>query len=422
MLAFVLLFALSGALSGRFGESLLAPYNRYQGLVTVLVYAGVYFAVSRRFRFTYASFLALTVGFAAVCVVAMLNDFLLDPLQIRAELSRLDRVRYISTVGNLDFYGSVLAVLFSAVLAFFCHAETSAWSVPAGVALLFGAYGMLLSGSESFVLAFIATLLLFPLFLLGQPRPLRRFLAAVAALLIAMRLAYFLHARLGGELYVSYFMRVLLNPAVSAAIALICLCALVLAGRLKNTRAARRRYALALAALLLAGAAFFALANTLLIDRSFGALDRFVKWNANWGTERGKIWAYCLDAYRSLPPLNKLFGGGPGYLYHYDLPHPLFPDAVLDTAHNEYLQYLLTIGAAGLTAYLALLLSAALPALRRAAREPLALGCLVGAAAYAAQAAVNIAQPFSTPFLFVFLGILSALRRAENQTTPLTKA
>lgn len=411
MLAFVLLFALSGALSGRFGESLLGQYNRYQGLITALVYAAVYFSVSRRFRFTYAGFLALTIGFAIVCVVAMLNDFSLDPLQIRAELSLSDRVRYISTVGNLDFYGSVLAVLFPAVLAFFCHAETPARSVPAGAALLFGAYGMLLSGSESFVLAFIAALLLFPLFLLGQPRPLRRFLISVIALLAAMQLACFLHTRLGGELYVSYFMRVLLRPAVSAAIMLICLCTLVFAGKLKNTGTARRRYALALAALLLAGAAFLILANTLLSDRSFGSLDRFVKWNADWGTERGKIWTYSLDAYRSFSPLNKLFGGGPGCLYHYDLAHPLFSDAVLDTAHNEYLQYLLTIGAAGLISYLALLLTAALPVLRRAAHDPLALGCLAGAAAYAMQAAVNIAQPFSTPFLFVFLGILAGLRR-----------
>ena len=73
MLAFVLLFALSGALSGRFGESLLGQYNRYQGLVTALVYAAVYSAVSRRFRFTYAGFLALMVGFSAVCAVAILS-------------------------------------------------------------------------------------------------------------------------------------------------------------------------------------------------------------------------------------------------------------------------------------------------------------------------------------------------------------
>ncbi len=411
MLAFLLLFALSGALSARFSETLIGQYNRYQGLITAFAYAAVYFAVSRRFRFTYAGFLALVTGFAIVCAVAMLNDLSVDPLQIRAELSRLDRVRYISTVGNLDFYGSVLAVLFPAVLAFFCYAETPARSIPAGVALLLGAYGMLLSGSESFVLAFIAALLLFPLFLIGQPRPLRRFPITVIALLAAMHLAYFLHLRLGGELYVSYFMRGLLRPAVSVTIALICLLALLFTKKLKNAKTVRRAYALALAALLLAGAVFLVLANTLLADRSFGSLDRFVKWNADWGTERGRIWAYSLDAYRSFFPLAKLFGGGPGCLYRYDLPHPLFSDAVLDTAHNEYLQYLLTIGAAGLAAYLGLLLTAAVSALRRAEREPLALGCFVGVAAYAVQAAVNIAQPFSTPFLFVFLGILAALRR-----------
>ena len=61
---------------------------------------------------------------------------------------------------------------------------------------------------------------------------------------------------------------------------------------------------------------------------------------ASWGTDRGRIWAFAARFYDSLPPVQKLFGAGSGALFHADAARPLFSDASLDTAHNEYLQYL----------------------------------------------------------------------------------
>jgi O-antigen ligase len=87
--------------------------------------------------------------------------------------------------------------------------------------------------------------------------------------------------------------------------------------------------------------------------------------------------------------------------------HPLFLDAALDSAHNEYLQYLLTLGLVGLGAYLGLLGTLFLRAWRRGGGTALNRAFLLGGVSYAAQAFVNIAQPASTPLFFGVLGMLA---------------
>jgi O-antigen ligase len=109
-----------------------------------------------------------------------------------------------------------------------------------------------------------------------------------------------------------------------------------------------------------------------------------------------------------------IFGKGPGFLALYDSQHPIFPDAILDTAHNEYIQYLLTIGIAGLLGYLALLIGTVRAAYQHAKESPLALALIVGIVAYAAQAFVNIAQPASTPILFLLLGMAAGSFNQKN--------
>ena len=86
----------------------------------------------------------------------------------------------------------------------------------------------------------------------------------------------------------------------------------------------------------------------------------------------------------------------------------IFPDAVLDAAHCEYLQILLNWGALGLLAYLGWLAAAMIRAGRSGRALPSAL--LAGLLAYAVQAAVNIAQ---APGIVLFFPLLGALRTSE---------
>ena len=166
----------------------------------------------------------------------------------------------------------------------------------------------------------------------------------------------------------------------------------------------RRVYAILFFALLVIGAVLLVLANTLWRDRLPASLAAVLVFSPSWGTDRGAEWMSFWQMFREASLPRKLIGSGAGALAEWDRAHRLFSDAVTDSAHNEYLHYLLTGGVFGLLSYLALLVLALRKALRNPSptRTALALGC----ASYAVQAAVNIAQPFTTPLFFVLLALV----------------
>ncbi|MBQ2191304.1 MAG: O-antigen ligase family protein, partial [Clostridia bacterium] len=157
-----------------------------------------------------------------------------------------------------------------------------------------------------------------------------------------------------------------------------------------------------------AGLVFLILANTILGDSLPASIASVAVFSPSWGSDRGAEWASFWQMFRSAPLPQKLIGCGSGSLADWDRAHPLFSDAVTDSAHNEYLHYLLTGGLIGLGSYLMLLALA----LRRTLKAPsrgrtaAALGCF----AYAAQAAVNLAQPFTTPLFFALTALLLSER------------
>ena len=94
-----------------------------------------------------------------------------------------------------------------------------------------------------------------------------------------------------------------------------------------------------------------------------------------WGTHRGYIWRIGLENYKEFPLIHKIFGYGPDTFgivtvnNNYDEMVSRYNE-IFDSAHNEYLQYFVTIGPFGLISYLVLLVSAVLRMVRRAGDNP----------------------------------------------------
>ena len=172
---------------------------------------------------------------------------------------------------------------------------------------------------------------------------------------------------------------------------------------------ARKAYWVVLLAAGVLGAVALILLNTALSGVPLGGAENYLRFSESWGTDRGKIWAFCLRVYGSFSPIQKLFGGGPGALYHADALTHVFTDAALDTAHNEYLQYLLVSGGAGLLSFLGFLALTLITGAKKSLSYPRSRGLIVAVAAYAVQALVNISQPASTPLFFVFCGLILSI-------------
>jgi len=149
-------------------------------------------------------------------------------------------------------------------------------------------------------------------------------------------------------------------------------------------------------------------------------LYNIVVFNDHWGTNRGFAWRKAIENYSKFPLMRKILGYGPetfGILsFFHDLQESaMFSGELFDNAHNEYLQFLITIGPIATGAY-TLFLALSVRDMLNCHCSPYIVGMGFAVAGYAVQALVNINQPTSTPILWTFLGMgIAEYRRSILQ-------
>ena len=154
----------------------------------------------------------------------------------------------------------------------------------------------------------------------------------------------------------------------------------------------------------------------------YGALRNYVVIDDEWGTHRGYIWRLAIRNYREFTPVQKLIGYGPDTFGILTVKNNYSEMArrygeTFDSAHNEYLQYFVTIGPLGLAAYLGLLISSAVRMVRRGAGNPYVIAALFAMLCYGAQAVVNINLPIVTPVMWTLMMVgLSGCRGKDGHT------
>ncbi|MBQ1975379.1 MAG: O-antigen ligase family protein, partial [Ruminococcus sp.] len=152
-------------------------------------------------------------------------------------------------------------------------------------------------------------------------------------------------------------------------------------------------------------------------ETELGEMEKLLRMNDAWGTHRGIMWLRSFDIFADANPWQKLFGTGPDTFYFafekYFEQLAEYGNSSTDAAHNEYINYLITIGIAGLGSYLAFAGGALVRGFKAAKRNPAVLCCAAAVVAYLAQATVNIALPISTPLFIVFVSLCEAF--AENR-------
>lgn len=403
-LVFSLTQIVSTLLFRRGAGGFLAADNRYQGILSFALYGGVFLLLRRFGKLSSPVRFALGLGFSAAAIIGVTELFGADPLGLRAVSPEAERVRFLSTVGNVSFFGA-LCVLFLPLAAYRAlSAKTLPEALLPALCALIALCGGMTARTEGFVLGALCFFAVLPL-MCRDGRTLRRvpLLWAVAA---AAAMLFCLAMRRWALYQPSELTRLLCAPALMLPVCLVAVAAFLVLRRAEDRAVtlARKVYIILFWVLSALLAVFLLLANTLWRDRIPAALASVAVFSPSWGTDRGAEWISFWQMFRDAPLPQKLLGSGAGSVAAWDRAHRLFPDAVTDSAHNEYLHYLLTGGLVGLCAYLALLVCAVRKALRAPSRGRTALALAV--VSYAAQAAVNIAQSFTTPLFFAFLALL----------------
>ena len=418
-----IVFCCASAVFSPFRSSVLLGEGRFDGLVTTLLCAGIFFGVSRFGRVKKSYIFAAALAVSLNCIVALLQILGFNPLHLfPGSYNFYDAgfqfsSTFLGTIGNADLFSAYICLM----LPFCCAYYISAAKRP--LILLVPSFLCALclfkSGVSGGILALAATALMAAPFIISSGERLRRALEIACLILISVFLAIsVITAEAADAVTVSFsFSRtslILLILAVFAAGSRLAL---------KRSDFPRKMLRLFFSA---AGIAIFVsgLVAAYYWKGTSGTiyeLSQLLHGRAqdSFGSSRILIWRKAL----ALVPDRLLFGGGPGTLaLRLDVSFSRFVEETgktlsssVDNAHNEYLGILVNTGLLSLAAYLA----AQAVSLYRAAKSAVfSEFCCCFACAllcYWIQAFFGLGLFLVSPLMWLFWGLyISSLRRKRT--------
>lgn len=395
-------------------DAFLGLTARYQGAVTVTVYILVYFLVSRNYSLRQNYLFFAVAAFCVVSILGVLNCFNIDLFGFYKNLRSDYKTIFVSSIGNINFYSAYFCLLFPLVICGYSLTKKKVSRVVYSFALVVGTFGMMVTASESFAIGFCVSMLIIPLFFFSNRNKMLYFLQSVAIITVSAQLFNFVYSKAETtNIAFSKAVTIFLRPEISITVLILSIVLyiviLLFPDRMKLFE---KMYIFFLVLLVLTGATLFTLSNTV----GLGKLDSYLRLTADWGTYRGTIWRFCLRAYREFGIKDLLFGIGPECLQHLEFESAVFGNKTIDQAHNEYVQYIMTTGIFGILSYAGIMFATALTVIKKLRHSTLAVGIFASLAAYWVQAAVNLAQPFTTPIMYLYIAAIGGMWIQEKRT------
>ena len=430
MLSFLGLAVISTVFSAYPTESFLGTGGRNNGLLLLMMYTLMYFSITRNYVYKdYVFIIYLSVS-AIIALLTVLNFFYIDPLGMLKGYDAATIEDFGSTLGNKNIIAAFMCVYLPIAVMIFVVTENKVLRALGGVAIVFAYTGLLCANSTSDIFGLLIILPVMAIFSARRYTYLRRYLLALTILFISGKIL-FLFATLVGDNNKGFeFMQAFLiyHPLTYVPIAVFggLYLVMLLLGKNGEPRYPAKAVQIILLSLFSVGIIsslslfmYFSFKDT---TTDLGDFEKILRFDDYWGTHRGFMWRVSFEEFGKYNIFQVLFGTGPDTVYYVLKPHfgeleARFGDASTDCAHNEYINYLLTQGVLGLSAYLGVMISAIVRGLKAAKKQPMVLAFIGAVICYLAQSTVNLYNPIVTPSLFIFLSLTEAVCRNEELRT-----
>ena len=452
IMVFWLMSALSTAFAGRFiMESITGDKGRYSGLLLISIYVILYFTVSRMFSFGKVYFTVFLAVSIPVCLFGYTDYFNMDILGFKEKISPEQWPIFTSTIGNINTYTAVLAFYIAIAGTLFIttpfksdngRGESIGKIVFYYVIMLMNFIALAMGTSDNGYLTLAAFFGIVPFVAFRTMEGVRRFLLTIFTYLLGIKIIQLINISYAGKVlgisglydFISDFKYL---DLVIVALAIVVIIMYVLEYRKKEKRRDNEallrslRYIwLAILVIIFAAIVFMGMkinSDVTAAKEKYGALADYFVFNDSWGTFRGYIWRAAVEEYMKFPLLHKIFGSGPdtfglyiGLLRNEEMTS--VTGQFFDATHNEYIQFLFTLGPIATIAYILALILPSVEALRTRlfylrdnTMLPYLYACAIAVICYATQAVVNLNLPVVTPFLWIFLSIMVAILRDKGE-------
>lgn len=429
-ISFVVVCLISACLSEYGSEAFTGSGGRDSGFWLMAMYLLCYLLVSRYFRYKEEVFAVFAIMSSLICLIAVMHEFKVDPFGIIVEIKKEQQKDFITTIGNINMFSGFVCVTLPVCTALAVLAKdklfTALYLVTVGINFM----GLLVANSLSGYFGFVAFMAILFIYCCGSAHRIFKFFLTLSTMLIFTKIL-----RLISMIYkddfkniedVSYFFiydnRVFILIGISI---MLTVCAYLLDSKFGDKHSPKWvQIAAGAFVALVAGSILFVFIYFSAIDKEtdLGKLSKILRLNDQWGTHRGYAWIRGFELFRTKGVKNILVGSGPDTfgqvikaVYRDDMVKR--HGSVFDSAHNEFLNYLVTTGIFGFASYVTLIISLLIRSARRCKGKysTAFIIAILAIVAYCSQSVFNLATPIITPYVFLFFGIAEALIRKYDE-------
>lgn len=425
VLIYLMVAIISTITSDYLYESFWGNEGRYTGLFLIIWYVISYFCVSRFWKYKSWYIDVILVAGLFVCLFGITDYFKLDILHFKINMVAEQIPIFTSTIGNINTYTAYVGIMVAMATVLFATDRKFKSMLWHYICMVIGFFAIIMGVSDNAYLSLGVLFGFLPLYLFKSTKGIQRYIIVLATFFSVIQCIdwinfYFKDIVLGtdGLFDVIADSGILLYLVLGLWGLIILWYQLEYIKKIKSKENVNLFRYIWLTLLLLAMILVLYIiydCNVLGNEGRYGSLGNYFLFNDEWGTHRGYIWRNAMECFSRFPLWKKLVGFGPetfGILLMHQTKGNIYNE-IFDSAHNEYLQYLLTIGIAGLISYVAFILACIKKCFRQKVENPFMIALAFGIICYSAQAFVNLNLPIVTPIFWLLLGMGSAKSKEE---------
>ena len=451
IMVFMVMTVLSTLFAGQFIRQAVTGENgRYSGLFLISLYVAIYFILSRLFSFSkvyFTVFLAISIP---ICLFGYTDYFNMDILQFKENIDAAQWPIFTSTIGNINTYTAVLAFYIAISGTLFItspldngknNGESVGKLIFYYLIMLMNFIALAMGTSDNGYLTLAAFFGLMPFVAFRSMEGVRRFVLTIFTYLLGIRIIKLINTVYSDKVLGISGLYDFISDFKYLDLVIVLLLIAVIAmyfAAYKNKKNAKDNEALlktlryiwlGIIVIVFLGLIFLGVkinSNVAEAGAKYGSLANYFIFNDSWGTFRGYIWRAAIEEYMKFPLLHKIVGSGPDTFGIYisllrNEEMQSVTGQIFDATHNEYIQFLFTLGPIATVAYILGLIMPSVKALRTKVTDlrdscelPYLYASAIAVICYATQAVVNLNLPVVTPLLWIFFGLTVALLRDKG--------